>query len=143
LNFRLARMRARPHDTPVNILIADDHSVVRAGASRFTGTSGTFRVIAEVRNRRRSHRQSTGVSPGCRRAGCANARCFGIEACRQIVASFPVATLLSSLHTLRMNCCLPPSSGASGYVLKRIGDNELISGCGSGQSWRRECLTLP
>jgi len=68
----------------------------------------TFRVIAE-QEQARSHRQSTGVSPDVAVLDVANARCFGIEAAAKLSRPFPVATLLSSLHTLRMNCCWPPS----------------------------------
>lgn len=111
----------------VHILIADDHSVVRAGLRALIERQPNFRVIAEASTGEeavqlaKQHRPQVAVLD-IRMPGLS-----GIEACRQIVESVSgcrVIILTSYAEDELLFAAI--QAGASGYVLKRIGDNELM-----------------
>lgn len=111
----------------VQILIADDHSVVRMGLKTLIERQPNFRVIAEAStgeeaiNLARQHRPNVAILD-IRMPGLS-----GIDACRQIVESVPgcrVIMLTSYAEDELLFAAI--QAGASGYVLKRIGDNELM-----------------
>lgn len=111
----------------VRILIADDHSVVRAGLRALLEHQGGFRVVAEASTgeeavtRAQEHRPDVAVLD-VRMPGLS-----GIEACRRITQSVEgckVIMLTSYAEDELLFAAI--QAGASGYVLKRIGDNELV-----------------
>ncbi|MGQ9910692.1 MAG: response regulator [Candidatus Flexifilum sp.] len=111
----------------VRLLIADDHAVVRAGLRALLEHHGNFRVVAEASTgeeaiaRAQEHRPDVAILD-IRMPGLS-----GIEACRQIVQSVEgcrVIMLTSYAEDELLFAAI--QAGASGYVLKRIGDNELI-----------------
>lgn len=111
----------------VRILIADDHSVVRAGLRALLEHHGHFHVVAEASTgdeaiqKAREHRPDVAVLD-IRMPGIS-----GIEACRQIVSSVDGCRVIV-LTTYAEDELLFAAirAGASGYVLKRIGDNDLV-----------------
>lgn len=111
----------------VRILVADDHSVVRAGLRALLEHHGNFKVVAEASTgeeailRAQEHRPDIAVLD-IRMPGLS-----GIEACKQIVQSVEncrVIMLTSYAEDELLFAAI--QAGASGYVLKRIGDNELV-----------------
>jgi DNA-binding NarL/FixJ family response regulator len=114
--------------TPVNLLIADDHSVVRAGLRALLERQGRFRVIAEASTGEEAIAKAQELHPDVAVLDIRMPGVSGIEACRQIVATVPncrVIILTSYAEDELLFAAI--QAGASGYVLKRIGDNELIS----------------
>lgn len=114
--------------TPVNILIADDHSVVRAGLRALLERQGRFRVIAEAGTGEEAIAKAQEFHPDVAVLDVRMPGVSGIEACRQIVATVPgcrVIILTSYAEDELLFAAI--QAGASGYVLKRIGDNELVS----------------
>jgi|SRR5690606_10618664 two-component system response regulator DevR len=111
----------------VRILIADDHSVVRAGLRALLEHHRQFHVVAEASTgeeavmKAKEHRPDVAVLD-IRMPGIS-----GIEACRQIVASVEGCRVIM-LTTYAEDELLFAAirAGASGYVLKRIGDNDLV-----------------
>ena len=113
---------------PVNLLIADDHSVVRAGLRALLERQGRFRVIAEASTGDEAIAKAQEFRPDVAVLDIRMPGVSGIEACRQIVATVPncrVIILTSYAEDELLFAAI--QAGASGYVLKRIGDNELIS----------------
>ncbi len=113
--------------TPVNILIADDHSVVRAGLRALLERQGRFRVIAEASTGEEAIAKAQEFRPDVAVLDVRMPGVSGIEACRQIIASVPdcrVIILTSYAEDELLFAAI--QAGASGYVLKRIGDNELV-----------------
>lgn len=111
----------------IRILIADDHSVVRAGLRALLEHQGHFRVVAEAGTGEdaiklaKEHRPDVAVLD-IRMPGVS-----GIQACRQIIEAVPackVVMLTSYAEDELLMAAI--QAGASGYVLKRIGDNELV-----------------
>jgi DNA-binding NarL/FixJ family response regulator len=113
--------------TPVNILIADDHSVVRAGLRALLERQGRFRVIAEASTGEEAIAKAQELRPDIAVLDVRMPGVSGIEACRQIVSTVPgcrVIILTSYAEDELLFAAI--QAGASGYVLKRIGDNELV-----------------
>jgi DNA-binding NarL/FixJ family response regulator len=111
----------------VRLLIADDHSVVRAGLRALLERQGRFRVVAEASTGEEAIAKAQESQPDVAVLDVRMPGVSGIEACRQIVESVPgcrVIMLTSYAEDELLFAAI--QAGASGYVLKRIGDNELI-----------------
>lgn len=111
----------------IQILIADDHSVVRAGLRALLEHHGNFRVIAEASTGEEAIAKAQEFQPDVAVLDIRMPGLSGIEACRQIVESVEgckVIMLTSYAEDELLFAAI--QAGASGYVLKRIGDNELI-----------------
>lgn len=111
----------------VRILIADDHSVVRAGLRALLERQGRFRVVAEAGTGEEAIAKAQEAKPDVAVLDVRMPGVSGIEACRQIIATVPgckVIILTSYAEDELLFAAI--QAGASGYVLKRIGDNELI-----------------
>ncbi len=111
----------------IRILIADDHSVVRAGLRSLLEHQGHFRVIAEASTGEEAIRFAKEHRPDVAVLDIRMPGVSGIEACRQIIDSVPgckVVMLTSYAEDELLMAAI--QAGASGYVLKRIGDNELV-----------------
>lgn len=111
----------------IRILIADDHSVVRAGLRALLERQGNFRVIAEANTGEEAIQIAREQQPDIAVLDIRMPGISGIEACRQIVESVSgcrVIMLTSYAEDELLMAAI--QAGAAGYVLKRIGDNELV-----------------
>ncbi len=111
----------------VRILVADDHAVVRAGLKALLERQGHFRVIAEAATGEEAVAKAKEVRPDVAVLDIRMPGLSGIEACRQIVQSVEgchVIILTSYAEDDLLFSAI--QAGAAGYVLKRIGDNELV-----------------
>jgi DNA-binding NarL/FixJ family response regulator len=111
----------------VRILIADDHSVVRAGLKALLERQGHFKVVAEAETGEQAIEIAQEVKPDVAVLDIRMPGLSGIEACRQIVNTVQgcrVIMLTSYAEDELLFAAI--QAGASGYTLKRIGDNELI-----------------
>jgi len=111
----------------VRLLIADDHAVVRAGLRALLEHHGNFRVVAEASTGEEAIAKAQEHHPDVAILDIRMPGLSGIEACRQIVQSVEgcrVIMLTSYAEDELLFAAI--QAGASGYVLKRIGDNELI-----------------
>jgi two-component system response regulator DevR len=111
----------------IRVLIADDHSVVRAGLRALLERHGNFRVVAEASTGEEAIAKARETHPDVAVLDIRMPGLSGIEACRQIVAmqdGCKVIMLTSYAEDELLFAAI--QAGASGYVLKRIGDNELV-----------------
>ncbi len=111
----------------VRILVADDHSVVRAGLRALLERQGNFRVVAEASTGEEAVNKAQEVKPDVAVLDIRMPGLSGIEACRRITQSVEgcrVVMLTSYAEDELLFAAI--QAGASGYVLKRIGDNELV-----------------
>jgi two-component system, NarL family, response regulator DevR len=111
----------------VRILIADDHAVVRAGLRTLLEQRPEFHVVAEASNgedaisKVQEHRPDVAVLD-IRMPGLS-----GIEACRRIVETVKGCRVIMLTAYAEDELLMAAiDAGASGYVLKRIGSDELI-----------------
>jgi two-component system, NarL family, response regulator DevR len=111
----------------VHILIADDHSVVRAGLRGLLERQGHFRVVGEAGTGEEAIEKAKELQPDIAILDIRMPGVSGIEACRKIVESVPnckVIMLTSYAEDDLLFAAI--QAGASGYVLKRVGDNDLM-----------------
>ncbi|MFQ3567158.1 MAG: response regulator transcription factor [Aggregatilineales bacterium] len=111
----------------VRILVADDHAVVRAGMRALLEHQGYFRVVAEAATGEEAVAKAQEFRPDVAVLDIRMPGLSGIEACRRIVESVEgcrVIMLTSYAEDELLFAAI--QAGASGYVLKRIGDNELV-----------------
>lgn len=111
----------------VRILIADDHSVVRAGLRALLERREQFVIVAEAATGEEAVEKAQEQQPDVAVLDIRMPGLSGIEACRQIVETVDdcqVIMLTSYAEDELLFAAI--QAGASGYVLKRIGDDELI-----------------
>lgn len=111
----------------VRILIADDHAVVRAGLRALLERQGHFRVVAEASTGEEAVAKAQEHHPDVAVLDIRMPGLSGIEACRRIVETVDgcrVIMLTSYAEDELLFAAV--QAGASGYILKRIGDNELV-----------------
>jgi two-component system, NarL family, response regulator DevR len=111
----------------IRILIADDHWVVRAGLRALLEQNEKYRVVAEADDgedavaKAQQHRPDVAVLD-IRMPGLS-----GIEACRRITQTVEGCRVIMLTSYAEDELLLAAiDAGASGYVLKRIGGEELI-----------------
>lgn len=113
--------------TSVRILIADDHSVVRAGLRALLEHNKQFYVVGEAATGEEAVQKARELRPDVAVLDIRMPGISGIEACRQIIAAVEGCRVIV-LTTYAEDELLFAAirAGASGYVLKRIGDNDLV-----------------
>ncbi|MDX1991968.1 MAG: response regulator transcription factor [bacterium] len=112
----------------VRILIADDHAVVRAGLRALLERNDHFRVIAEAGTGEEAVTRALEWKPDVVVMDIRMPGISGIDACRQITEQMPgcrVVILTSYAEDDLLFAAI--RAGASGYVLKRISDNDLVN----------------
>jgi DNA-binding NarL/FixJ family response regulator len=135
-------MREQP---PIRILIADDHEVVRIGLSALLDRQEGFRVVGQAASGQEAIRLARSLHPDVAVLDIRMPDGSGIDACRQITAEAPgtpVVMLTSYADEEALFDAI--TAGASGYVLKRIGSQELMDAIrtvASGQSMLDPAVT--
>lgn len=111
----------------IRILLADDHEVVRLGLKALLQQHTTMEVVAEATNGDEAVQKALATRPDVVVLDIRMPGMSGVDACREIVAQLP-ETRVVILTTYAEDELLFSAirAGASGYVLKRIGSNDLI-----------------
>ncbi len=111
----------------VRILIADDHAVVRAGLKALLETRDNFHVVAEAETGEDALQKAQEYYPDVAVLDIRMPGLSGIEACKKIINTVEgcrVVMLTSYAEDELLLAAI--DAGASGYVLKRIGSDELL-----------------
>jgi two-component system response regulator DevR len=124
--------------TQIRILIADDHEVVRLGIKALLQQQSDLRVIAEASTGEEAVQQAMAHHPDVVVMDIRMPGLSGVDACRKIVQQLP-STRVVMLTSFAEDDLLFAAirAGASGYVLKRIGSDDLvrtIQAVGRGES---------
>jgi two-component system response regulator NreC len=110
-----------------NILIADDHQIVRQGLRILLEKESDLKVVAEADNGRATVRLARELTPGVIIMDVAMPDLNGIEATRQIIAEMPATKVIAlSMYADRRFVVNMLKAGASGYLLKDCAYEELI-----------------
>ncbi|HYM53072.1 MAG TPA: response regulator transcription factor [Candidatus Dormibacteraeota bacterium] len=112
----------------IRILIADDHEVVRIGLVALLDRQPGFRVVGEAGSGDEAVRLARAMRPDVVVMDIRMPNGSGTDACRAITAQLPgtpVVMLTSYADEEALFDAI--AAGASGYVLKRIGSEELVS----------------
>jgi DNA-binding NarL/FixJ family response regulator len=111
----------------LHILVADDHGIVRSGLRMLIERQDGMRVVAEAEDGVAAVEQTLAERPDVAILDVAMPRMTGIQAAREIKAHSPDTTvLLLSMYDDERYFFDGLKAGASGYVLKRAADAELI-----------------
>jgi two-component system, NarL family, response regulator DevR len=111
----------------LRILLVDDHEVVRLGIKSLLSRYSQFNVVAEASSANEAVEQTDRFQPDVVVMDIRLPGRSGIEATREITEKFPntkVVVLTSFAEDELLFDAI--AAGASGYVLKQIGSNELV-----------------
>jgi len=109
------------------IILVDDHEVVRLGLKSLLERHPMFDVVGEAGSAREALEQVAALKPDVVVMDIRLPGTSGIDACEQIVTQFPntkVLMLTSYAEDEMLFSAI--RAGASGYVLKQIGSEDLI-----------------
>jgi DNA-binding NarL/FixJ family response regulator len=111
----------------LHILIADDHGIVRAGLRMLLDRQEGMNVVAEAEDGVQALEQALSTRPDIAILDVAMPRMTGLQAARHIRDQAPdVHVLLLSMHDDERYLLEALKAGASGYVLKRAADTDLV-----------------
>jgi DNA-binding NarL/FixJ family response regulator len=123
----------------MKILVADDHGIVRAGIRLLLERQSDLKVVAEASDGVEAVEQALAVRPDLCILDVGMPRLTGLQAAREIRSQLPDAhVLMLSMHDDEHYLFEALKAGASGYVLKREADQDLVGAIravGSGQAF--------
>lgn len=108
-------------------MLVDDHEVVRLGLKSLLEHYPQFNVVGEAGSAREALEKTASLKPDVVVMDIRLPGTSGIEACEQIVAQFPetkVIMLTSYAEDEMLFSAI--RAGASGYILKQIGSDDLV-----------------
>lgn len=111
----------------LRILLVDDHEVVRLGLKSLLERHSGFEVVAEAESESEAVQKALEYTPDIVLMDIRLAGGNGVEACRKIVNKLPdtkVIMLTSYAEDEMLFAAI--RAGASGYVLKQVGSNDLV-----------------
>ena len=114
-------------NTPLTILLVDDHSLVRRGFRRLLEEDADIRVVGEASDGHEAVAEATRLQPNVVVMDFALPSMNGAVATRHILKACPqTAVLMLSMHSdaTFVRTCL--EAGAKGYLLKNAMDLELV-----------------
>jgi DNA-binding NarL/FixJ family response regulator len=111
----------------VRILLADDHTVMRAGLRSLLERHPNFEVVGEAGDGREAVDLAASLAPDVVVMDVAMPKLNGIEAARQIVGQHPpTAAIILSMHSDETYVMRALKAGARGYLLKDSAEADLI-----------------
>ncbi len=112
----------------IRILLADDHTVLRAGLRALLSAQGDLEVVAEASDGAEAIRLTQALHPDVVVMDIGMPGVSGIDATARIKHDVPaVKVLILSMHDDRGYLHQVLRAGASGYVLKKAADTELLA----------------
>ena len=115
-------------ETNVQILLADDHKLMREGLSALLTQQPDIQVVAQANNGREAVQLSERLSPDVVVMDVSMPDLNGIDATRQIIARRPATKVIAlSMHSDRQFVAEMFRAGASGYLLKDSAFEQLAS----------------
>jgi DNA-binding NarL/FixJ family response regulator len=113
--------------SPVRVLIADDHGIVRSGLRMLLERQDDIEVIAEVEDGASARDTAIRERPDLAILDVKMPKLTGLQATREIREQAPdVAVLILSMYDDERYLFEALKAGASGYVLKTQADHDLL-----------------
>lgn len=104
----------------INVLLAEDHQIVREGLRAMLNLESDIKVISEAENGRQAVELVTKSRPDVVVMDIAMPLLNGMEATRQILHAFPgTKVLILSAHSDDAYVAMVMAIGASGYLIKQ------------------------
>lgn len=112
----------------VRLVLADDHTVLRSGLRMLLESQGDFEVVGEASDGATAVRLARELQPDLMLMDISMPGLDGMEATRQVKAAWPqIRILVLTMHDDAAYLREVLAAGASGYVLKKAVDSELLS----------------
>ncbi|MCI0478427.1 MAG: response regulator transcription factor, partial [Anaerolineales bacterium] len=112
----------------LHIVLVDDHEVVRLGLKSLLSRNSQFQVVAEAGNASEALDRVARYRPDVVVMDIRLPGKNGIEATREIVQRYPGTKVIMLTSYAEDELLFDAiAAGASGYVLKQIGSNELVN----------------
>ena len=112
----------------VRLLIADDHGIVRGGLRALLDRQPDLEVIAEAADGAEAVEQALALRPDLCILDVAMPKLTGLQVARELKGQAPdVQVLMLSMHDDERYLFEALRAGASGYVLKREADHDLVN----------------
>src|SRR5687767_15031109 len=113
--------------SPLRILLADDHTVVRQGLRKVLEEREDWQVVAEAGDGREAVRLASELTPDVAIIDIAMPLLNGIETTRQIAKRSPdTRILVLTMHSDEAYVHQILQAGATGYLLKDSADVDLL-----------------
>lgn len=114
--------------TPVRVLVADDHDVVRHGLRALLESEEGLSVCAEAADGRQAVEMAEATRPHVAILDITMPEMNGLEACRRLSVALPrVQVLVLTMHESDEVVREVLAAGARGYVLKSDAGRELVN----------------
>ena len=111
----------------MKILIADDHGIVRSGVKLLLDRQPDMEVVAEAEDGGDALEQAVRLKPDIAVLDVSMPRMTGLQATHEIKRQSPdTQVLILSMHDDERYLFEALRAGASGYVLKRAADKDLV-----------------
>ena len=112
----------------IRVVLADDHRMMREGIRALLEREDDIEVVGEAADGREAVRLATQLCPDVVVMDVSMPLLNGIEATRQIRRDCPGTRVLTlTVHESRDYVAQLLAAGASGYIIKRAGGDELVS----------------
>ncbi len=112
----------------IRILLADDHTILRAGLRMMLNAQPDMEVVGEAQDGRQAIAEAQRLQPDVILMDITMPDMNGIEATRQIKKLLPdTRVLILTMHEHDEYVFQALRAGASGYMLKEAADTDLIS----------------
>jgi two-component system response regulator NreC len=123
-----APMHANGKQAKVRVLLADDHTILRAGLKMMLNAQPDIEVVGEASDGRQVVVEAQRLLPDVILMDITMPECNGIEATRQVKRLLPeTRVLVLTMHENEEYLFQMLRAGAAGYMLKEAADTELIS----------------
>jgi DNA-binding NarL/FixJ family response regulator len=114
-------------ESAIRILVADDHGIVRSGIKLLLERQPDLSVVAEAADGAEAVAQAIAERPNLCILDVGMPKLTGLQAAREIRAYLPgTSVLMLSMHDDERYLFEALKAGASGYVLKREADQDLV-----------------
>lgn len=112
----------------IKVMLCDDHAILRSGLSRLLGEQEDIEVVGEAENGREAVQKVQELYPDIVLMDIGMPVMNGMEATKQIKKRNPdVKVLVLTMHDNEEYLFQVLQAGASGYVLKKAADSDLIN----------------
>ncbi|MBW1866888.1 MAG: response regulator transcription factor [Deltaproteobacteria bacterium] len=111
----------------IKVLLADDHSIVRAGLRRIVEESGDMQVIAEAADGREAIQKVHKTSPDVAIIDISMPGLDGLEVISQLKLYYPdLPLLILTMHEEGQYVVRAIEAGAMGYITKQSAPEQLV-----------------